>query len=607
MKKFIALFTILSTLYYPATAQDHGPDALYEKLVKEYTLNPDGSYDYHLYKEVRLNTHYSFHRQQGETFIVYNPEFQSIKINKAYTVMADGTTVEVPENAFNEVLPRFARNIPEYNHLREMVVTHTGLETGAVIHLDYSIHTQADFMPAFMGFEEVLQEAPVRDMQLIVNIPGDQSLEHKTFNIRTAPVISEKDGKKTVAWSFRNTGAASRESHIDPGNKPAVMFSSAGDLKRAYFRFVNQPAFTFQVGPQLASQARAIAKKKAEPLETMFALQEMVANDLRTWNVPEKYTGFACRTPEEVWKSNGGTPLEKAVLLTSLLIEAGINARTVALVPEKFYSQSAGTLLTFGDYLVQANPVRSGQWYVSPTHTGDQNLIYSLRNEKALLLDGAVESLRTFEGINKRSEVHFEAGFAVRDTGRITGTVELGLKYAANPYARIYRDKEHVKKLVQGISPGEIRTAETDKFAVERARIRLEIEKDDPFETNAHYLFLTMPESKQGTAEWHISYLSALREDPFVLENPIRETYEASVRLPGNIRLVTPLQSKEINKEIGSVLISLEQKKPGEITIRKELEINTPEIGVNQYGDFRAIMDEWISKQNWQLIFSLEE
>ena len=138
MKKIkIAILPVLFLLI-PVflSAQNENYDAEYLKLVKEYSLNDDGSFDFHLRKEIKLNTHFAFHRLFGETFIVYNPQFQSLKINECFTVMADGKKVVAPENAFNEVLPGFARDIAAYNHLREMVVTHTGLEVGGVITLD---------------------------------------------------------------------------------------------------------------------------------------------------------------------------------------------------------------------------------------------------------------------------------------------------------------------------------------------------------------------------------------------------------------------------------------------------------------------------------------
>ena len=125
MKKIIisafAIFAVTA-----AVAQNS--DATLNSVTETYTLNSDGSIDYDYFKSLTYNTQFAFNSLFGETFIVYNPEFQTLKINECYTIQSDGTRIDAPANAFNEVLPSAAANSSAYNGLREMVVTHTGLE-----------------------------------------------------------------------------------------------------------------------------------------------------------------------------------------------------------------------------------------------------------------------------------------------------------------------------------------------------------------------------------------------------------------------------------------------------------------------------------------------
>ena len=95
----------------------------------------------------------------GESFIVYNPQYQELKINSSYTKQKDGTIIKTPDNAFVEVLPRNAADAPAYNHLKEMVVVHTGLELGATIYLDYTVTSKPGYLPEVDIFEELLQSS----------------------------------------------------------------------------------------------------------------------------------------------------------------------------------------------------------------------------------------------------------------------------------------------------------------------------------------------------------------------------------------------------------------------------------------------------------------
>ncbi len=53
-----------------------GPEAEYKKLSKAYTLNADGSQEFRYSMELTLFTHTAMNGTYGESFIVYNPQYQ---------------------------------------------------------------------------------------------------------------------------------------------------------------------------------------------------------------------------------------------------------------------------------------------------------------------------------------------------------------------------------------------------------------------------------------------------------------------------------------------------------------------------------------------------
>ena len=97
-------------------------EAEFGKLSKTYTLHADGSQEMRVQKELTLFTHAAMNRVYGESFIIYNPEYQKLEIHDSYTRQKDGTIVKTPENAFVEVLPSAAADAPAYNSLKEMVI-----------------------------------------------------------------------------------------------------------------------------------------------------------------------------------------------------------------------------------------------------------------------------------------------------------------------------------------------------------------------------------------------------------------------------------------------------------------------------------------------------
>ena len=131
--KIISFAIVFACLLSFSISVQAASDAEYKKLSKSWTLNDDGSQEFHYAMELTIYTHTAMRSAYGETFIVYNPEYQTLKINESYTKQANGAIIKTPDNAFVEVLPRAAANAPAYNHLKEMVIVHTGLELGATI------------------------------------------------------------------------------------------------------------------------------------------------------------------------------------------------------------------------------------------------------------------------------------------------------------------------------------------------------------------------------------------------------------------------------------------------------------------------------------------
>jgi hypothetical protein len=599
------IFTLLfSLLVSGILAQEAQNDAVIRKMTREYTLKKDGSYDLHVYKEVELLTYYSFHRMFGETFIIYDPDYQKLKINKSYTVMADGKKVVTPENAFNEVLPRFASRAPAFNQMREMVVTHTGLERGAVIYLDYTIHTTAEFMPALMGNEVIPDEAPIEDMQLIIKVPSGKVLHHKALNSLLAPEVSNSGGMTVHTWNFKKVGPILPESNQDPHAVPRVIFTTHDDLLKVYFKFVNQPAFTHPTNEAMDKAVAGIVESSGEDeLKIAMSLQDMVANTVATYNIPDRDIGFRARTPVEVWNTNGGTPLEKTLLLHTLLAKANISSAPVAAIPTNLYDPEHGNLMLIEDYFVRVNPRKYGWLYLSATSMNGQNKIYELGGQTLLVLDGAIESLKTYEEKDSKSIVRFGGTFAFEDDKALKGEGLAELTNLANPYLSLYQDSTKIKGLFHGarVNEFEFRTMNESRTVAE-----LKVDCTGSLKSLSTYHFWTIPESRQGTSRWNINYLPAGRMTDFLVPDLLYERYEYNLSLPGNYTLVTPTNVVDIDNDFCKVKITLTRIN-NDVVIIRELEIKEKLVPAASYPQFKAAMDAWLNDRYRTLVFKKTE
>ncbi|MCK4568820.1 MAG: DUF3857 domain-containing protein [Bacteroidales bacterium] len=594
------LFVLALFVFQNAFAQEEG-DAVFKKLIQEYTLNEDGSTEYREYKEIKLLSHMSFHRLFGETFIIFDPEYQEIKINEAYTIMADGQKVVVPDNAFNEVLPRAAAHTAAFNRLRELVITHTGLEVGATIYLDYTLKTKAGYMPTFMGEEVIKDIVPIKEKQLVIRIPDGQELQYKMLNLRTSPEINQEKGMQVYTFTFRGLPAYSREWGNDYELLPRLFFSTAKDLERAYFPFVSQPAFTYQANAEMEAAAKKLKEEKEDELKTALAIQKMVVNEIGTWNLALEYTGFKCRTPEEVWKSNGGTPLEKTVLLATLLMKAGFGAVPVAIIPEKYYDRKVGSLYIFKDFAVQLKVGSDERIYLSATKISSQNLGISLSGKKFLILDGAIESLRTFESGTTPAEIIYHGNFINDENEKLTGNLNITLRGAVNPFFSLSLDTAYAKRYAGGTQNVKLFNLDLNESIFD-----LEIVKRDVFDEYGDYVFMELPVSSSGISSWGFTYIETGRQTPIKLPELIREQYHYIIQLPAGYELISSTVDITVNNAIGKLSISLRQE-GNTVYSTREIELKKDLIQFNEFGAFNELWKAWMNPSMKEIVFRKAE
>jgi len=596
---YLSFFVFL--LVFQITISAEEGDAVYKKIIHEYTLNPDGSSEYREYKEIKLLSYMSFNRMYGETFIIFDPAYQELEINEAYTIMADGQRVEVPDNAFNEVLPRAASHAPAYNRLREMVVTHTGLELGATIYLDYTLKTKAGFMPAFMGEEFIKDIVPIDEKQLIIRIPADKELQYKVMNIRTAPEVSLEKGMNIYTFTFRGLSAYTREWGTDHELLPRLFFSAAKDLERVYFPFVSQPAFTYPANPEMEMAVKKITEEKKDDLQVALALQKLVSSDIATWNISPKYTGFKCRTPVEVWNSNGGTAMEKTVLLATLLQKARLSGVPVAVIPEKYYERKVGSLHMIQDFAVQAKVGMGERLYLSATHSQDQNMSFSLAGNKLLVLDGAIESLRTFEPAPVPAKIIYHGDFSIDADEKITGNLNVKLSGTLNPYFKLSLDSTYAKRFAAGTK--DVRLI---KLSSDESISNLEIDKENVFEQYGDYFFLNILSSQSGISSWGFTYIETGRKDPIKLPELIHEQYHYMITLPDGYELISPAVDITVDNAIGKLIISL-RKEGNTVHSTREIELKRDLIQFNEFAAFNELWQAWMNPHLKEIILKNNE
>lgn len=317
-------------------------EAEYIKLSKDFILHEDGSQEFRCNTELKLFTHTAMNSTYGETFVVYNPDFQELKIHSCYTKQKDGTIIKAPENAFVEVLPRFAADAPAYNQLKEMVIVHTGLDLGCTIYLDYSILTKAGYYPE-LDIDELLQESsPIRDYTISISIPESKTLNNLLYASTQKATIQTADKVKKYSWQLKNIPASSRMPFL-PQNKETIPRLAANTYtnQEEAFAYIKEQSETF-VSLESETYAQFRTEDCALIQEKIDLIHKYVVNNISTIRIPLQYNGFKFRSPDEIIRSAYGTEMEKTNLLYKMLKAINIPAEIIIWYPSTLQSPVIG-------------------------------------------------------------------------------------------------------------------------------------------------------------------------------------------------------------------------------------------------------------------------
>lgn len=352
-------------------------EAEFGKLHKTYTLHTDGSQEIRVQKELTLFTHAAMNRLYGESFIIYNPEFQELKIHESYTRQKDGNIVKTPENAFVEVLPSAAADAPAYNGLKEMVVVHTGLELGATIYLDYSVITRPGYLPELDVCEQVEELSPIREYVFSLSVPESKPLHYELLNGKATPVVKIADGVKTVTWTLKNVQPRpyALDVSLPAGNVQAVVASTYASKADALKVIKHQLESNSKEVSELAKKLTANARTPEQKTKLLAAYVQRLGN----CRLSLSQTGYRLRPVAEVIRSAYGTEAEKAALLAALQQASGVQVSGVqvevkAVFPKTEDKDAAG-LAAVSKLFVTDNAIADIQDFVSVVNIDAQPVV----------------------------------------------------------------------------------------------------------------------------------------------------------------------------------------------------------------------------------------
>ena len=520
-------------------------DAVYKLVSKSYTLNTDGSTEFRKRTELQIFTRMTFDHF-GETFITYNPDFQELIINEAYTIRKDGSKVETPQNAFNPMLPEGCTKCERLNGIRTMVVTHTALEYDAVIVLDYTIRSKNFFFQELLEKVDLQEEVPVEKYVVSVTAP-DYKPAKFVLNGKLSYTESENSNKnmKTTTMTFADLPALPTDEYLFPGEYKAVTFYTMDEPHHIVGKIAQQNAMQKFSNQKITDFFRSRVKEDMTDMDKVLSVRDYIHDNIQTNHLDARVLNYMFASPQQVWESNCALPIEKNILLAGVLKSLGYDAQFVFLTETLTKDPTSMVYVKVGEiyYYISANEVEDLSLYV-------------------------LHPKASFIGLDDQQWAQGKIDIKVD----VVADIIIDKGNLSNPQVDVKR-KNVESPLTETLRPQEI-----------------EVAKASVSQINNKYYELTIDDGNYGTQVRSVNIHNDRQYD--VCTDGAVEKYVYTVKLPANVRVLTKPVHKEITVEKAKLLIDV-QIDGQTVTITRQLNLPFDWVTAKSAKAFKAMMGEW--------------
>ena len=545
MNKRYFLVILAVCMMAAAFAKAPEKDAVYKLVSKSYTLNTDGSTEFRKRTELQIFTRMTFD-PFGETFITYNPDFQELIINEAYTIRKDGSKVETPRNAFNPMLPEGCTKCERLNGIRTMVVTHTALEYDAVIVLDYTIRSKNFFFQELLEKVDLQEEVPVEKYVLSVTTP-DYKPAKFVLNGKLSYTESENSNKnmKTTTMTFADLSALPTDEYLFPGEYKAVTFYTMDEPHHIVGKIAQQNAMQKFSNQKITDFFRSRVKEDMTDMDKVLSVRDYIHDNIQTNHLDARVLNYMFASPQQVWESNCALPIEKNILLAGVLQSLGYDAQFVFLTETLTKDPTSMVYVKVGEiyYYISANEVEDLRLYV-------------------------LHPKASFIGLDDQQWAQGKIDIKVD----VVADIIIDKGNLSNPQVEVKR-KNVESPLTETLRPQEI-----------------EVAKASVSQINNKYYELTIDDGNYGTQVRSVNIHNDRQYD--VCTDGAVEKYAYTVKLPANVRVLTKPVHKEITVEKAKLLIDV-QINGQTVSITRQLNLPFDWVTAKSAKAFKAMMGEW--------------
>lgn len=256
--------------------------------------------------------------------ITYHSDYDSVDVKVARTILPSGKVLEIPKYSLNEVSPSDATGWPAFAAIRQKILTYSGIESGAILELEY---------------EKTTKPGMRQGVEMEVRVDADYPILVRR--------VTFPDGK---AQEWKNLPAAINEpqSTLWRDQSNYAWYSDAVSPSAWAARIVEELEAAAQDKDAIKKVAKDWTQGKVDAVEKVAAIRDKVNALVTIVNFTRAWMPDRLRSADTVLAAHYGEPAECAALLLAVCRNAGLKADPFFVIREKGAGLVRSAISDFG-------------------------------------------------------------------------------------------------------------------------------------------------------------------------------------------------------------------------------------------------------------------
>jgi cellulose synthase operon protein C len=311
----------------------------------------------------------------SESQIEYDSTSEKVELEFARTIKPDGTVVEVGSRHIRDVSKYL--NFPLYSNARVFIISFPEITEGAVIEYKCKITrneliNKKDFVLNY----PVQSSEPVIAAHFRVEVPVDKDAHIKVLNggnndfaAGLQPQVTEESGSRIYDWNFKEIPQIIPESNMPPQAEinPTIVISSFSSWDEIYAWWWKLAREKISPSEEIRQKVKELIAGKQSDEERVRSIYNFCAKEIRYVAVEYGEAGYEPHQAEAIFKNKYGDCKDQAVLLVTMLKDAGFSAWPVLIPTKDYYNLNQDFPSVIFDHCIAALSHNGKMVFLDPT------------------------------------------------------------------------------------------------------------------------------------------------------------------------------------------------------------------------------------------------